>query len=460
MSSGHPTTNGGRTTLPERIKGVKRLRFSRPKTVIAVASVVIVAAVVALGAAAATTQKRDNVTITWMMFETSNLPLSYWQDIVNRFEAKNPGITVKLLPSPTTDRDAYAKQLLASGQFPDVLQSITLQDYTSQGLLYAWTPAEQKTWNVLFPTAGELGGKQYDIPNSSQVIPLIYYNKSVFAKLHLKPPTTWAQFLTICQKIKASGETPIAIGGSQDTWTSWIFLGGMFSTDVLGQNPNWIVQRKANKVHFTDPLVARVFNAWAQLYKNGYFNKDALSLNYAGMQQEFLDGREAMYPMGTWAASATAVGAAKFGVGVFRLPPFSGPPVQAVFTNGGAVVSAKSAHLAAAKKLAEFWSLDPATNQTLAKNDAGLIATKGFKQPTGLPPVFYQTAALYNQKSTPQHPVKAVDVMFFNNGDRASEPGMDAFYASAAQNILLGHSVQAQLKFLDQQWNKAEKNNP
>jgi Bacterial extracellular solute-binding protein len=229
------------------------------------------------------------------------------------------------------------------------------------------------------------------------------------------------------------------------------------STDVLGRNPNWILQRKQNKVHFTDPLVAKVFNAWAGLAKAGYFNKDALSINYATMQQEFLDGKEAMYPMGTWAASATAVGAAKFGVGVFRLPPFSGPPVQAVFTNGGAVVNAKSAHLDAAKKLAKFWSLDPQANATLAKNDAGLIATKGFKQPSGLPSVFYKTAALYDQKSTKQHPVKNVDVMFFNNGDRASVPGMDTFYAVAAQNIILGHSVQSQLKFLDTQWNKAAK---
>lgn len=455
------TTNAhGEGKASERKTRVKRYALRRRTFVVATVALLIAASVVALSATAATARHRDNVTITWMMFETSNLPLSYWQDIVNRFEAKNPGITVKLLPSPTTDRDAYAKQLLASGQFPDVLQSITIQDYTQQGLLYAWTPAEQKTWNVLFPTAGQLNGKQYDIPNSSQVIPLMYYNKSVFRKLHLKVPTTWAQFLTVCAKIKASGETPIALGGSQDTWTSWIFLGGMFSTDVLGKDPNWILQRKQNKVHFTDPLVARVFNAWAGLAKAGYFNKDKLSLNYAAMQQEFLDGKEAMYPMGTWAASATAVGAAKFGVGVFRIPPFSGPPVQAVFTNGGAVVSAKSAHLAAAKKLAEFWSLDPQTNATLAKNDAGLIATKGFKQPTGLPAVFYQTAALYQQKSTKQHPLKNVDVMFFNNGDRASEPGMDGFYASAAQNILLGHSVQSQLKFLDQQWNKAEATNP
>jgi hypothetical protein len=345
MSSGHPTTDGGRATLPERTKGVKRLRFSRPKTVIAVASVVIVAAVVALGAAAATTQKRDNVTITWMMFETSNLPLSYWQDIVNRFEAKNPGITVKLLPSPTTDRDAYAKQLLASGQFPDVLQSITLQDYTSQGLLYAWTPAEQKTWNVLYPTAGQLGGKQYDIPNSSQVIPLIYYNKSVFAKLHLKTPTTWAQFLTICQKIKASGETPIAIGGSQDTWTSWIFLGGMFSTDVLGKDPNWIVT-EGEQGSFTDPWSPGVQRLGAAL-QNGYFNKDALSLNYADAAGVLTAGKRCTrWNVGCIcdcrrASSASASGSRR-----------SAGRRAGRLHERWAVVSAKSAHLAAAKKLA------------------------------------------------------------------------------------------------------------
>jgi multiple sugar transport system substrate-binding protein len=436
---------------------MKRQTSRRRRHVIAIVSVLVAAAVVALSAAAATNRHRDDVTVTWMMFETANLPLSYWQGIVDRFEAANPGIKVKLLPTPSLDRDGYAKQLLASGQFPDVLQSITVQDYASQGLLYAWTPVEQAKWNVLFPHAGQLSGKQYSIPNNSQVIPLVYYNKSIFAKLHLKTPTTWAQFVAVCAKIKASGQTPIAIGGSKDTWASWIFLGGIFSGDVLGKDPNWLLKRKQNTVHFTDPLVAHAFGKWAALAKAGYFNKDALSLDYPGMQQEFLDGKEAMYPMGTWAASATAVGAAKFGVGVFRLPTDNGVAVQAVFTNGGAVVNAKSAHLDAAKKLAAFWSLDPTTNSILAKNDAGLIAVRGFKQPAGLPPVFYQTAAIYQQKSTKQRPVKAVDVMFFNNGDRASAPGMDAFYASAAQNILLGRSVSSQLKFLDAQWTKAAK---
>jgi len=94
---------------------VKRYSSRRRKCIAATAAFFVAASVAALGATAASARHRDNITITWMMFETANLTHSYWQDIVNRFEAKNPGINVQLLPSPTLDRDAYAKQLLASG---------------------------------------------------------------------------------------------------------------------------------------------------------------------------------------------------------------------------------------------------------------------------------------------------------------------------------------------------------
>jgi ABC-type glycerol-3-phosphate transport system substrate-binding protein len=415
------------------------------------AVVLIVAVGIAAVVASAQPQRRQDITLTWMTFETPNLPASFWDDVKNRFEGANPGVTVKRIVTPTLDRDGYAKQLLASGQFPDVLQGITPQDFVKSGLLASFTKKEVASWHVTTPGAGMIGGKQYSIPNEAQVIPLIYYNKSVFAKLHLKIPRTWAQFVRVCAKIKASGRTPLMLGGSQDSWASWIFLGGIFSTDVLGKSPNWILLRKANKVHFTDPLVVHAFNKWAALAKAGYFNKNALSLNYAGMQQAFLQGKTAMYPMGSWAASATAVGKAKFGVGVFRVPTDSGRVVEPDFSAGGVFVSAKSAHLAAAKKLAEFWALDKLDMQKLAIQDAGLMTVKGFKAPSGLPPVYYKTLALFTQ---PKH-VKRVDVMFFNRGDRASVANMDTYYARAAQNILLGKSVRSQLQYLDAQWKQA-----
>jgi len=97
----------------------------------------------------------------------------------------------------------------------------------------------------------------------------------------------------------------------------------MFSTDVLGTDPAWIVKRKQNRsTHRSSGREG--LQRLGGPGESRLLHKDALSLNYAGMQQEFLDGKEAMYPMGTWAASATAVVEAKFGVGVFRLPSFSG----------------------------------------------------------------------------------------------------------------------------------------
>jgi ABC-type glycerol-3-phosphate transport system substrate-binding protein len=433
------------------------MKPSRKKLGAVAAAVAVL--LVAVGAAAVTapaqTKRHQDSTITWMTFETPNLPAAFWDDVKNRFQTANPGITVQRIVAPG-DRDAYAKQLLASGQFPDVLQAITPQDYAQQGLLYPFTPAEVASWHVTTPTAGMLGGKQYSIPNEAQVIPLIYYNKAIFAKLHLQIPKTWAQFVAICKKVKAAGYTPLELGGSKDTWGSWIFLGGIFSVDVLGKNPNWIQQRKTGKVHFTDPLVRNAFQKWAALAKAGYFNKDALSLDYPHMQQEFLQGKTAMYPMGSWAASASAVGASKFGTGVFRLPSEDGSIVEPDFAAGGVFVSAKSSNLAAAKKLATFWALDKKTDDALATNDAGLMTIKGYTPPSGLTPVYYQTLKLFTQPAGKKTKIKRVDVMFFNRGDRASAPGMDTFYAAAAQNILLGRSVSSQLKFLDEQWNKAE----
>ncbi len=71
---------------------MRRMAPARGRRIAAIVIVLAALGASALTATAATNRHRDTVNITWMMFETPNLPLSYWQDIVNRFEAKNPGI--------------------------------------------------------------------------------------------------------------------------------------------------------------------------------------------------------------------------------------------------------------------------------------------------------------------------------------------------------------------------------
>src|SRR6266545_1894621 len=62
-----------------------------------------------------------SVTLTYLTFETPSLTASFWDTSIANAAKKVPGVTVKKLVAPSTDRDAYAKQLQASGQLADVL---------------------------------------------------------------------------------------------------------------------------------------------------------------------------------------------------------------------------------------------------------------------------------------------------------------------------------------------------
>src|SRR5947207_14506952 len=83
-------------------------------------------------------------TITFLTFETPNLTPQVWDAAIKRVTDKNPDITVKKLVSPTQDRTAYAKQLLASNQLPDVLIAVSPAGFAESGNLYAWNPDELK----------------------------------------------------------------------------------------------------------------------------------------------------------------------------------------------------------------------------------------------------------------------------------------------------------------------------
>ncbi|MFF7995854.1 extracellular solute-binding protein [Kitasatospora xanthocidica] len=153
-----------------------------------------------------------NVTLTFLTFETPNLNAAYWDAAIARTSAKVPGVTIKKLVTPNTDYTTYAKQLLASGQLPDVMIGIAPADFVKAGALAPF-PAEQLA-GFLDPMAGAVNGKSYQLPWATQAVPLVYYNKDDFAKAGIaSAPTTWSEFMDACAKLKAAGLTPIEIGG-------------------------------------------------------------------------------------------------------------------------------------------------------------------------------------------------------------------------------------------------------
>src|SRR5260221_607388 len=203
----------------------------------------------------------DPVTLVFLTFETPALTSTYWENAIKASLAslpKDSGITVQRIVSPGVDRSTYAKQLLASDQFPDILQSINTQDFVTGNLLTPW----DTKWiedHFVIPMGNALGGKVWQAPTNSQIIPFVFYNQDIFDKVGVKPPTTWDEFVTVGKKIKAAGFKALLTCGAKDPWCTSIALSGVISADLEGATPDWVAQRYAGKVKFSDANVVAAF---------------------------------------------------------------------------------------------------------------------------------------------------------------------------------------------------------
>ena len=387
--------------------------------------------------------------ISYLVFETPNLTPQYWDEAIKRVTDKHPDITVKKIVAPSAgERNAYAKQLLASGQLPDVMQAIAPAGFAESGNLYAWSDEELK--NYEFPRSNPLGGKIYQLPYNTQPTPLVYYNKKLFADAGVTaPPKTYAELLTVAAKLKSKGVNPFVVGGGgKDAWAAgylWIALVG---SDVYSKQPDFLVKRRADEVKFSDAAFVAATQKFADLVKRGYVDKAGLSRDYPATEKAFLDGKGAMYPMGSWFAASADANKPPFEVGVFAWPTDDGKTVVPAYTGGGPIVNAKSKNLDAARTFALEFNQNAANNDVLVKTDAAIIAIKGYEPP--------QVGPVYDATLDVMEDATVVNAFTVETGDDALLPGIGDKVFAIAQQIIAGTTDgAAAAKLLDQEWAKA-----
>jgi multiple sugar transport system substrate-binding protein len=97
----------------------------------------------------------------------------------------------------------------------------------------------------------------------------VFYRKSVFSAKGYTVPATWTDFMTLCNKMKTDGLTPIAFA-DKDGWPA------MGTFDILNLRLNgydFHVGLMTGTNKWTDPKVTAVFQQWAQLipfYTDGF----------------------------------------------------------------------------------------------------------------------------------------------------------------------------------------------
>ena len=412
------------------------------------------AAAVALSACSTGTTGGDGESLTFMTFETPALDATFWDNSIDAAVKEVPGITITKIVSPDADRNAYAKQLQASGQFPDILSSINPKDFTEAGLLEPF----KQSWlddNFLLPDGNAIDGKSYIPPTNSQVIPLVFYNKDIFKANGIDVPKTYADFVDVVGELKDAGVVPIEMAGAEP-WAGSMTLVGLASADVLGQDPDWIQKRYDGKVAFSDPLFANAMQKALDLVADGAFDPAALSVDFATANSNFLAGKSGMYPMGSWFTGSsymTAEQAEHFGA--FPFPTDDGTLVIPFNVGGTTSVSSKSTDVPNAVKFAQAWSLDPANLKVLIETDGAYPMMKKLT----LDDFGATVSSLYSDsyKLVTDDNTKVSSFGWVNN-DNALAPGINDLFYALSQSFFSNSDLKGQLTQLDSDWDAAAAN--
>jgi raffinose/stachyose/melibiose transport system substrate-binding protein len=282
-------------------------------------------------------------------------------DMAAAFHTANPTIMVKVDTRPGgTDGDNLVKTRLSTGTMDDVFlynsgslfQALhpdqTLQPLTNEPWVKDLTSDFKKT--VSTPKG------LYGAPNGTTFDGGVMYNKKVYAQLGLSVPTTWDQFVSNSEKIKAAGIIPV-LASYGDTWTSQLFVLADFA-NVSEQDPNWATDYTNNKAKYVNPPALAGFTHTQEIFAKGLMNKDYASLTNVNALKLLATGKAAQYPMITVVISNVVQSNPDQvnDIGYFAMPPDSGDAHATVWEAGGSYIpkSTTGAKLTAAKKFVAF----------------------------------------------------------------------------------------------------------
>ncbi|TQK17666.1 carbohydrate ABC transporter substrate-binding protein (CUT1 family) [Microbacterium sp. SLBN-154] len=123
----------------------------------------------------------------------------------------------------------------------------------------------------------------------------VYYDTRVFDELGLQEPTTWEEFLAVCEAMESAGITPIGLGLSD---TAWMASAWFDYLNMRVNGPEFHLDLLAGEESFDSPEVQQVFEYWDEILP--YFDTNAGGLPFQQATTDWIQGRTGMYLAGAW----------------------------------------------------------------------------------------------------------------------------------------------------------------
>jgi raffinose/stachyose/melibiose transport system substrate-binding protein len=253
------------------------------------------------------TEKHPRVVLVMAHSTTGDPEKAELDRTVAEFEALHPDIAIKQNAIETNIYETIGlKSLFSGGTPPDIYSQwgkYLVGEYQEAGYAADLTDEiEKDNWKDRFDpsvwVSATYKGRIYLIPTSIDLTSVIWYNKTIFRQNGLEPPTTWTEFMTICDTLKNNGIVPVCFG-NKDLWpaANWAahlvsrVAGEQLYDDVLSMKPG---------AKFANDGFIKGLGMIETMARSGYFNPGLNGVSDMEAIMLFFQGRVAMHPIGGW----------------------------------------------------------------------------------------------------------------------------------------------------------------
>ncbi|WP_438403826.1 ABC transporter substrate-binding protein [Aeromonas veronii] len=200
------------------------------------------------------------------------------------------------------------------------LKGYELKEWAGLGFLRDLSPmAEHLGWYSQMPPMVRAtlsqNGALMAVPTGIHRVNWLWLNRKVFEQQKLTPPTDWAQFVTVADKLKKRGITPLAIGN--EPWQ----LAVLFETVALGEGGKQFYRKafvEQDSATLTGPDMVRVLTRFQQL--RAYVPQKYAGLKWHQATNLLESGGAAMQVMGDWVKGELSAGNYRPGEDIACLP--------------------------------------------------------------------------------------------------------------------------------------------
>lgn len=332
-----------------------------------------------------------------------------YEKVIADFNASNEfGVTIEPTFYSNSDYKTALSTMMASDSEPDIIFTWELGylgNYVNGGKIVSLQSYldEDPEWAATFNDGVidllTYDGEAYGIP-TQQCMGIMYYNKRIFEENGVTVPTTYDEFLQVCQTLKDNGVTPIALASTAaDAWLVSQYIQEL-SNGIAGYD--LFDSLYQGEGVWNDPAFIEAAQKFQAEVDAGYYEDGFTGVSGDEAREFFRMGMTAMYFNGSWEISSVGDPAASpeaENIGCFVVPKIN--PENTGVTLGSVdtsfAVTANCQNVDAAVAFLKYWTNEE--NATMLCYDYGRIPCTNWKlDESKLNPLLAECAALMTEQ--------------------------------------------------------------